>query len=172
MYQLAISFCEPIDELAPVSFPIGGSSLVFTMYLLTVGSDISFVTDQPNSLLEGCACDRKGKILDVAYAATDAEGDVNRKSVVSSAVTPVFDCHRDRSRDRYPKPIPGRSAARYNRSIRRRSATSQIRFAGEQIEFDDGLIRWVYTQLSPSRRACDGSLAPILRVLFRFALPF
>ena len=67
VHQLDVSFREPIDELAPVPFPIGGSSLVFGIYPFAVGGDRSFVTDQPNSFLEGCACDRKGKVLNVAY---------------------------------------------------------------------------------------------------------
>ena len=67
VHRLDVSSGKPIDELAPVPFPIGSSSIVFGVYLLTVGGDLSFVTDQPNSFLEGCACDRKGKVLNVAY---------------------------------------------------------------------------------------------------------
>jgi hypothetical protein len=67
VHHLAVSFREPIDELAPALFPIGGSSLVFGVYPFAVGGDLSFVTDQPNSFLEGYACDRKGKVLNVAY---------------------------------------------------------------------------------------------------------
>jgi hypothetical protein len=67
VHHLDVSSGKPIDELAPVPFPIGSSSIVFGVYLLTVGGDLSFVTDQPNSFLKGCACDRKGKVLDVAH---------------------------------------------------------------------------------------------------------
>jgi hypothetical protein len=67
VHQLGVSSRKPIDELAPVPFPIGGSSMVFGVYLLTVGGDLSSVTDQPNSFLEGCACDRKRKVLAVAH---------------------------------------------------------------------------------------------------------
>ncbi|WP_449272196.1 hypothetical protein [Halorubrum halodurans] len=67
VHQLDVSFREPIDELSAVPFPIGGGSLVFGVDPFAVGVDISFVTDQPNSFLEGCACDRKGKVLDVAH---------------------------------------------------------------------------------------------------------
>ena len=67
VHQLAVSSRKPIDELVPVPFPIGGSPLVFGVYPLAVDVDVSFVTDQPNPVLEGRACDRKRKVLDVAY---------------------------------------------------------------------------------------------------------
>lgn len=46
VHQLGVSSRKPINELAPVPFPIGGSSLVFGVYPFAVGVDVSFVTDQ------------------------------------------------------------------------------------------------------------------------------
>jgi len=48
-------------------FPSGSDLLVCGVYRLVVGVDLSAVTNQANPVLEGGACDRERKAVDIAH---------------------------------------------------------------------------------------------------------